>query len=187
VTASEEPEFVAIKPARQLYKSPRRPTQTPAQAQSPRTPLPVPTRRVSAPVDLTPIPILSSKVEDAHAASRHVYFADQQFMPIIRRNTMPEHHSKSLSLIKTIHHCCHPKSSPHSSPPPTPTSQQPQSESLEDALIPDSDSSRHSSHTSLLRPSSRLHKFKLGFHSKPRSDFTEKEKPADQNSLASTG
>jgi len=187
------PEPAEVKPPRQLYKSPRRPPHATAtthaestsesSSETPARPRPLPTRRVSAPVDLTPIPILATGAEDHSTPSRHVYFVDEPFAPIVRRNTMPEP-SKFMCPMKAIHHACttviHNPSQP--TPATYPHAAQPACECLDDT-IPDSDSSRHSSRTSLLRPSSRLQKLKLGFNNKARSESAEKS--ADQNSLAS--
>ncbi|KDR85681.1 hypothetical protein GALMADRAFT_132345 [Galerina marginata CBS 339.88] len=145
-------------------------------------PLPVPIRRASAPVDLTPI--LVPRSEEAQVTPRRVYFTDSPPSPIIRRNTMPEpkHNYAGQLLYQAILSSAN--VSPGSSTSTLPT-QEPQAtlECFDDGT-PDSDSSLHSAKASLLKPSSRLQKLKLGFNKGHRPEPLDKQ--ADQASIAST-
>ncbi|KAF8167399.1 hypothetical protein B0H34DRAFT_669859 [Crassisporium funariophilum] len=183
-TAPAAAEFPSeIKKARPPLKHPRRSTPN-----SVTPPLPTPFRRASAPVDLTPI--LGPHYEDAHhVPSRRVYFVDSPPAPIIRRNTMPEPsqtNTQGQSLCQVILGSItgSPRSSTPSLPPTPPNGTQPGCDCL-DELAPASDSSRHSSQTSLVRPSSRLQKFKLGFNAKTNRNVNN-DAQFDRESIAST-
>ncbi|CAA7264807.1 unnamed protein product [Cyclocybe aegerita] len=170
IMAPAPPAPVEIKASRVSSKPTRRATSAALASRR----LPKPIRRVSAPVDLTPI--LALPAEDTQLTSRHVYFVDKDPSPIVRRNTMPEP-SKSNPTSQSIDQLIH-DSLTHNSRP-TPSTQA----HIEETPA-ESDSSRHSSRTSLLRHS-RLHKLKLNFQSKSNRAELQ-DKPFDQSSLAST-
>ncbi|KAJ3514025.1 hypothetical protein NLJ89_g2609 [Agrocybe chaxingu] len=172
IMAPAPPAAVEINPSR-VSSKPRRVTSAAPASRRLRKPI----RRVSAPVDLTPI--LAPPAEDTQLASRHVYFVDKDLSPIVRRNTMPEP-CKSSPTSQSIDQLIHDSLTQNLRPTP---STQPHCNSTEETPA-ESDSSRHSSRTSLLRHS-RLHKLKLNFQSKSyRAEL--QDKPFDQSSLAST-
>ncbi|KAF8971673.1 hypothetical protein BDZ97DRAFT_1913589 [Flammula alnicola] len=161
ITTPTPTEVTEIKKPRSPHRHPRRPSAHVA--------LPIPNRRASAPFDLAPI--LASHPEDDNTHPRHVYFADSPISPITRRNTMPAGLSDTHVTLGNL------------TTSPLATISALTQDGTEESL-PDSDSSPHSSKTSLTRPSSRLQKLKL-FNvkvSRPES----LEKPGDQASIAST-
>ncbi|KAF5312444.1 hypothetical protein D9619_002637 [Psilocybe cf. subviscida] len=134
---------------------------------------PTPMRRVSAPVNLQPI--LSARTQEK-AIPRHVYFADAEFPPLVRRNTIegcvptPPKLAPLAPLGKFM-------TSPLAS-----TSILPPQESPEEH-VPESD---QSSKFNLQKPPSRLQKLKL-FNKGTRIESTiETGKPGDQASITST-
>jgi len=173
------PEELDLKKPRLPSKHPRRPTSNGA------NPLPMPVRRASAPVNLTPI--LAHHPEEFHNSLRRVYFSDMPSTSITRRNTMPEQ-PQDKPAGQTLYHTVlnsvngSPVSSTSTLPAPA---SHPGSEYL-DEVAPESDSSLQSCKASLLKSASRLQKLKLGFHVKHGRPEPLDKLAGDQSSIAST-
>ncbi|KAF9531891.1 hypothetical protein CPB83DRAFT_46035 [Crepidotus variabilis] len=179
-------EVKAPKPKR-LTKPPRRQSVPPVSVAAPEPrPRPPATRRVSAPVDLTPI--LSTQSVDNNP-TRRVYFADRPMVsPFIRRNTTPDLPSpaKTQSMFQSIHSVVSGGSRPSSPalPPKDLDINQASGDTCSILEAPESDSSRPPSRSSLFRASVGLQKLKFGM--KPRSESLDRANDkADQNSIAS--